>query len=52
VAGDAHARSGCGHGGRAEVGSRARQAMLDYHAMGVPTFDYGNNIARSRTTKA
>ena len=20
------------------------QAMLDYHAMGVPTFDYGNNI--------
>jgi urocanate hydratase len=28
------------------------KAMLDYHAMGVPTFDYGNNIARSRTTKA
>ena len=27
-----------------EISGRAREAMLDYHALGVPTFDYGNNI--------
>jgi urocanate hydratase len=32
--------------------ARHVEAMLAFRAMGVPTFDYGNNIARSRRTRA
>ena len=53
VAGDARARSRGGRRGGASSRSRSHvEAMLAFKEMGVPTFDYGNNIRQEAKDRA